>query len=124
MRYPTCAVPDELGGSFSQMGEIGAWPGRSRIVEDRDGEAACTLGGEDAAVNPLHRAVFTARLSAGSTKLERHRVVVQQGRALGPGPKGRARPLPARQAQPRPTARTRARWLNGFGLGFWVAHIG
>jgi phosphate transport system protein len=65
MRYPECAVPEELRATFEQMGEIGAeLAGRvARIVESKDVEAARTLDEQDDAVDQLHRAVFSALLS-------------------------------------------------------------
>ncbi|WP_194909039.1 phosphate signaling complex protein PhoU [Catenulispora rubra] len=65
MRYPECAVPEELRATFEQMGEIGAeLAGRvARIIEDRDVEAARTLDEQDDTVDQLHRAVFSALLS-------------------------------------------------------------
>jgi phosphate transport system protein len=65
MRYPECAVPEELRATFEQMGEIGAeLAGRvARIVEAKDVEAARTLDEQDDAVDQLHRAVFSALLS-------------------------------------------------------------
>ena len=65
MRYPECAVPEELRATFEQMGEIGADLAEkvARIVEGKDVEAARTLEAQDDAVDQLHRAVFTALLS-------------------------------------------------------------
>jgi phosphate transport system protein len=65
MRYPQCAVPEELRATFEQMGEIGAQLAEkvARIVEDKDDEAARTREALDDAVERLHRAVFTALLS-------------------------------------------------------------
>jgi phosphate transport system protein len=65
MRYPQCAVPEELQPIFARMGEIGAELAErvARIVEDKDVDAARTLEDQDDAVDRLHRAVFTALLS-------------------------------------------------------------
>jgi phosphate transport system protein len=65
MRYPACAVPEELRGTFEKMGEIGADLAEkvARIVEDQDVEAARTLEDQDDAVDRLHSAVFTTLLS-------------------------------------------------------------
>lgn len=65
MRYPECAVPEELRGIFARMGEIGVELAEkvARIVEDQDVEAARTLEDQDDAVDRLHREVFTALLS-------------------------------------------------------------
>jgi phosphate transport system protein len=65
MRYPQCAVPEELRETFAQMGGIGAQLAQhvARIVGNKDVETARTLEGQDDAVDALHRAVFTALLS-------------------------------------------------------------
>ncbi|HET9172736.1 MAG TPA: phosphate signaling complex protein PhoU [Actinospica sp.] len=65
MRYPQCAIPDELRPTFEKMGEIGADLAQraARVVEDKDIEAAHTLEAKDDVVDRLHRAVFTALLS-------------------------------------------------------------
>jgi phosphate transport system protein len=65
MRYPQCAIPEELRETIAQMGEIGAELARKvgRILEDKDVDAARTLEAQDDAVDRLHRAVFTELLS-------------------------------------------------------------
>jgi phosphate transport system protein len=65
MRYPDCAVPEELRETIAQMGEIGADLAHklARIVQDKDAEAARTLEDQDDAVDQLHRTVFIALLS-------------------------------------------------------------
>ena len=65
MRYPECAVPDELRETFARMGELGVdLAGKvALIIQDQDLEAARTLEAQDDAVDRLHREVFTALLS-------------------------------------------------------------
>ena len=65
MRYPECAVPDEMRKTFEQMGEIGAELAEqvARIVENEDVRAARSLDAQDDVVDQLHREVFTALLS-------------------------------------------------------------
>ena len=65
MRYPECAVPEQLRATFARMGEIGVeLAGKvASIIGDQDVEAARTLEEQDDAVDRLHRAVFTALLS-------------------------------------------------------------
>ncbi|HWG26767.1 phosphate signaling complex protein PhoU [Actinospica sp.] len=65
MRYPECAVPEDLRPTFARMGEIGAELADkvARIVEDQDVEAARMLERQDDVVDRLHRAVFNALLS-------------------------------------------------------------
>jgi phosphate transport system protein len=62
MRYPDCAVPEELRATFARMGEIGTELAQqvARIVEDKDVAAARTLEAQDDAVDRLHRTVFAA----------------------------------------------------------------
>lgn len=66
MRFPDCAVPDELRPTFTQMGEIGVQLSRrlADIIETRDFTAAATLEAQDDTVDRLHRGVFTALLNA------------------------------------------------------------
>lgn len=66
MRFPDCAVPDELRETFGQMGAIGADLARrvARIVETKDAGTADTLDARDDTVDRLHRSVFTTLLTA------------------------------------------------------------
>jgi phosphate transport system protein len=66
MRFPDCAVPDELRDTFAQMGEIGVQLSNrlALIIETRDVTAAGTLDAQDDTVDRLHRGVFAALLSA------------------------------------------------------------
>jgi phosphate transport system protein len=66
MRFPDCAVPDDLRDTFAQMGAIGAELARrvAQIVETRDAGTADTLDARDDTVDRLHRGVFTALLTA------------------------------------------------------------
>jgi phosphate transport system protein len=66
MRFPDCAVPDDMRETFTQMGEIGVQLAHrlADIIETRDLEAAGTLDAEDDTVDRLHRGVFTALLTA------------------------------------------------------------
>jgi len=65
MRYPDCAIPEELRETIAQMGEIGAALAQkvARIIQDKDAEAASTLEDQDDTVDSLHRTVFTTLLS-------------------------------------------------------------
>lgn len=65
MRYPDCAVPDELRDTVAEMGRIGVELAErvGRVVEGKDVEAARELEAEDDAVDRLHRAVFRSLLS-------------------------------------------------------------
>jgi phosphate transport system protein len=65
MRYPECAVPPELRGTFEKMGEIGADLAEkvARLVEEQNVEDARALEDQDDAVDQLHREVFTTLLS-------------------------------------------------------------
>jgi len=65
MRYPECAVPQELRETVGEMGRIGVELAErvGRVVEGKDVEAARELDAEDDAVDRLHRAVFRSLLS-------------------------------------------------------------
>jgi phosphate transport system protein len=65
MRFPECAVPDELRETFMRMGQIGVQLAQqlAEIIKNRDLTAAGTLDEEDDAVDRLHRDVFTSLLS-------------------------------------------------------------
>ena len=64
MRYPDCAIPDDLCETVARMGEIGVDLAArvGLIIEDKDVTAAETLDADDDAVDRLHRAIFEARL--------------------------------------------------------------
>ena len=66
MRFPDCAVPDELRATFAQMSEIGVRLAHrlALVIETRDLQAADALHAQDDTVDQLHRSVFTALLSA------------------------------------------------------------
>jgi phosphate transport system protein len=65
MRFPECAVPDELRDTFTQMSEVGVELAREvvRLVHERDTEVAGALDARDDTVDRLHRGVFTALLT-------------------------------------------------------------
>jgi phosphate transport system protein len=65
MRYPQCAVPDQLRETIGQMGKIGVELADrvAQIIENRDVDSARSLDEHDDAVDTLHRAVFTALLT-------------------------------------------------------------
>ena len=66
MRFPDCAVPDELRDTFAQMGEIGVELARRvvRLLREKDVEAAGALETRDDAVDRLHHGVFNTLLTA------------------------------------------------------------
>ncbi len=66
MRFPDCAVPDELRGTFAQMGRLGAeLAGKvAEIIATKDAGTADSLDAQDDTVDRLHRGVFTALLTA------------------------------------------------------------
>jgi len=68
MRYPDCAIPQELRETIGQMGEIGVELADKvgKIIEGKDIAAAQSLEAEDDAVDRLHRAVFAELLRHGS----------------------------------------------------------
>lgn len=68
MRYPDCAVPEQLRETIGQMGEIGVELASrlAKIIEGKDIAAAQTLDAEDDAVDRLHRAVFAELLRRGA----------------------------------------------------------
>ena len=62
MRYPDCAIPEDLRATIAEMGEIGVrLAGKvGQIIEGKDVTAAKTLEADDDAVDRLHRTVFEA----------------------------------------------------------------
>ena len=64
MRYPESAIPQQLRGTFEQMGRIGArLAGQvGQIIEGKDVLAAEELELEDDTVDRLHRSVLTQLL--------------------------------------------------------------
>jgi phosphate transport system protein len=66
MRFPDCAVPEELRETFAKMGEIGVELARKvvQLVTTKDLGAAGALDARDDAVDRLHRGVFTTLLTA------------------------------------------------------------
>jgi phosphate transport system protein len=64
MRYPDCAIPEDLRETIARMGEIGVDLAAKvgQIIEGKDVTAAESLDAEDDAVDRLHRAVFEALL--------------------------------------------------------------
>ena len=65
MRYPSCAVPDEVRGSIKEMGDVAQnIVGKTkRVLEGQDLELAEQLEREDDAMDLLHRRLFTQLLS-------------------------------------------------------------
>ena len=65
MRYPSCAVPDEVRGSIKEMGDVAQnIVGKTkRVLEGQDLELAEQLEREDDAMDQLHRRLFTQLLS-------------------------------------------------------------
>ena len=68
MRYPECAVPDELRETVGEMGWIGVELAErvGELIEDKDVKAAGDLEAEDDAMDRLHRAMFTALMAKDS----------------------------------------------------------
>lgn len=66
MRFPDCAVPDEMRDVFARMSEVGASLAQTvaKIVETKDVTGADALAARDDIVDRLHRGVFTALLTA------------------------------------------------------------
>jgi phosphate transport system protein len=60
MRYPACAVPEDLRETITRMGEIGVELAArlARIIEGKDVTGAEMLDTEDDAVDRLYRAIF------------------------------------------------------------------
>jgi len=68
MRYPECAVPDELRETVGEMGWIGVELAErvGELIEDKDVKAAGDLEAEDDAMDRLHRTMFTALMAKDS----------------------------------------------------------
>jgi len=60
MRYPDCAIPEDLRETITRMGEIGVDLAArlAGIIEGKDVTDAQTLDAEDDAVDLLHRTIF------------------------------------------------------------------
>jgi phosphate transport system protein len=65
MRYPACAVPDEVRGTIGEMGAIARSlvDKTGQVLEGQDLELAEQLEREDDAMDTLHRRLFTQLLS-------------------------------------------------------------
>jgi phosphate transport system protein len=65
MRYPSCAVPDEVRGTIKEMGDVAqSIVGKTRqVLEGQDLELAEQLEREDDAMDILHRRLFSQLLS-------------------------------------------------------------
>ena len=65
MRYPSCAVPDEVRGSIKEMGDVAQniVEKTRQVLEGQDVELAEQLEREDDAMDLLHRRLFTQLLS-------------------------------------------------------------
>jgi phosphate transport system protein len=65
MRYPACAVPDEVRDIIREMGEIAERivAKAGEVLEGRDVELAEELEHDDDAMDALHRKLFTILLS-------------------------------------------------------------
>jgi phosphate transport system protein len=65
MRYPSCAVPDDVRGTIAEMGEVALSivDKTKRVLEGQDLELAEQLEREDDAMDLLHRRLFAHLLS-------------------------------------------------------------
>ncbi len=65
MRYPSCAVPDEVRGTIREMGEVAQniVTKTGQVLEGQDIELAEQLEREDDAMDILHRRLFSQLLS-------------------------------------------------------------
>jgi phosphate transport system protein len=65
MRYPACAVPDDVRGTIKEMGDVAhAIVGKTgRVLEGQDVALAEQLEREDDAMDSLHRRLFAHLLS-------------------------------------------------------------
>jgi len=65
MRYPACAVPDDVRGTIAEMGQVAlSIVAKTRqVLEGQDIELAEQLEREDDAMDTLHRRLFTHLLS-------------------------------------------------------------
>ncbi|HZB49170.1 MAG TPA: phosphate signaling complex protein PhoU [Mycobacteriales bacterium] len=65
MRYPSCAVPDEVRGTIAQMGEVAqSIVAKVRqVLEGQDIQLAEQLERDDDAMDALHRRLFALLLS-------------------------------------------------------------
>ena len=65
MRYPACAVPDEVRGMIKEMGDVaqGIVSKTGQVLEGQDLELAEQLEREDDAMDALHRQLFAQLLS-------------------------------------------------------------
>src|SRR5829696_4614465 len=65
MRYPACAVPDDVRGTIAEMGEIALSlvDKTKQVLEGQDLELAEQLEREDDAMDMLHRRLFAHLLS-------------------------------------------------------------
>ena len=68
MRYPDCALPENLRATISEMSEIGVrLAGKvGQLIEGKDVAAAKSLEADDDAVDHLHRTVFETLLAKDS----------------------------------------------------------
>ena len=69
MRYPACAVPDDVRGTIAEMGEVAQniVEKTKQVLEGQDIELAEQLEREDDAMDTLHRRLFSHLLSADWT---------------------------------------------------------
>jgi phosphate transport system protein len=65
MRYPSCAVPDEVRGTIADMGRVAESivTKTRQVLEGQDVELAVELERDDDKMDALHRALFTMLLS-------------------------------------------------------------
>jgi len=65
MRYPSCAVPDEVRGTIREMGDVAQniVDKTRQVLEGQDVELAEQLEREDDAMDLLHRRLFSLLLS-------------------------------------------------------------
>jgi phosphate transport system protein len=65
MRYPSCAVPDEVRSTISEMGDVAQniVAKTRQVLEGQDIELAAELEHDDDAMDTLHRRLFAQLLS-------------------------------------------------------------
>jgi len=65
MRYPSCAIPDEVRGTIKEMGDVAqSIVGKTRqVLKGQDLELAEQLERDDDAMDTLHRRLFAQLLS-------------------------------------------------------------
>ena len=69
MRYPACAVPEELRSTISEMGKVASLVVQkmAKIIANRDIDGALALETDDDLMDQLHRKLFIALLEPSWT---------------------------------------------------------